>query len=166
MKTLIYLLSLISIISFVSCEKDEPFADCIDDPTCEYFRCKVDGEWWTPYCEQGPLFGCSATDVQYYRDLNGGGLELVAKNSKTNSSIVFDVRGIKVENIETKFYHVGFKSGDKIYNLDTLILNQYMKLIKIDTINFMLEGKFQLSPSKDKEIINITEGSFRLPYRF
>ncbi len=78
MSTSRFFLPLILIVSIllISFEKvpddKEPYSRCKDDPTCEYFRCKVNGKWWTPDCEQGPLFGCTHTDVQYYRYLNGG----------------------------------------------------------------------------------------------
>ncbi len=60
------------IFLLTSCDR-EPYVRCQSDPTCEYFRCKVNGKWWTPDCEQGPLFGCDHTDLQYYRYIEGGG---------------------------------------------------------------------------------------------
>lgn len=72
MSTSRFYLPLILIVSIllISCDK-EPYSRCKDDPDCEYFRCKVNGKWWTPDCEQGPLFGCDHTDVQYYKDSGG-----------------------------------------------------------------------------------------------
>jgi len=160
-----------------SCNKD-PLDACAEDPTCEYFRCKVNGEWWTPDCEDGPLFGCRHTDVLYYQHLNGGGLEIYTSKDSDNSGINFYAWNINTPNISynfiynnqnylTRFYENKDNSGNRNrFFIDTSAIN-YIIFSKIDTLNFILEGKFYfegLDDGGNRKIIS--DGSFRQKYRF
>ncbi len=179
MYTIIRLSSIIFMMTFIlsSCDKD-PVDACIDDPTCEYFRCKVNGEWWTPDCENGPLFGCRHTDVQYYKDSeikpiyiytskesNTSGMNLYARNiQETDLKYKFDFQN---QNDLPRFYEQKQNSVDRIrYLIDTSAVN-YIIFSKIDTLSFILEGKFYfegLDDGGNRKIIS--DGSFRQKYRF
>ncbi len=178
MYTIIRLSSIIFFMTFIlsSCDKD-PLDACAEDPTCEYFRCKVNGEWWTPDCEDGPLFGCRHTDVQYYRDLNGGGLTMNVKKESQQSGFLLSANNI--QSINTK-YEIYRKNGDitryyedenkdkvrERYYIDSLAEN-YIIFDKIDTVNFILQGKFYFEGIDSSGIRKtITDGEFRHRYRF
>src|SRR5690606_6426149 len=68
LRSLAWMSALLMITTFFSCEKD-PLRNCRQDPTCEYFTCKVNGVQWEPQCNSEPLFGCTPWDVQYYKSL-------------------------------------------------------------------------------------------------
>jgi len=156
-----------------SCDKEplEPFQNCINDPECEYFRCKVNGEWWTPDCEQGPLFGCRHTDVQYYKDLRGGSLEMSTSSKKNNDGFIFRLRNIKNIDINNSFIRNN-KIDSRYYSknfdffVDTTMNNEFI-LTSLDTVGFMMNAKFSfIGVDESGQTVTITEGSFRQKYRF
>jgi hypothetical protein len=172
MYTIIRLSSIIFMMTFIlsSCDKD-PVDACIDDPTCEYFRCKVNGEWWTPDCEDGPLFGCRHTDLQYYKDLNRGGLEMTSSSKKQNDGfyiLLYDFNTINLEKdfrINNVIYSRYFTKDFKFY-ADTS-QSSFIKPLKIDTVNFIIQADFQfMGRDGNGNTVSITEGSFRQKYRF
>ena len=166
------LLLLITLTFFTACEKEDPLAACKADPTCEYFRCKVDGKEWRPDCESAFL-GCDAVDVQYYRDLNGGGLSIIAKNSNDTSGIKLTAT-VKKENINYKLFRKNIKSEYyqillnewDSYLVDTTLNNEIF-FTKIDTINYLIEGTYEFTGINESgELKTITDGEFRQQYRF
>jgi hypothetical protein len=175
MYTIIRLSSIIFFMTFMlsSCDKD-PLDACAEDPSCEYFRCKVNGEWWTPNCEDGPLFGCRSVDLQYY--VQDGFFEMTAGSTKNNDGFYFQCQNLFDINTTYNFYsgpniqtkYAISSSNDPcetylIFNPQSSILN----LSKIDKAKFLIEGKFSFSARNNcNGIIEITEGSFRQHYRF
>jgi hypothetical protein len=155
-----------------SCEK-EPLKDCINDPDCEYFRCKINGEWWTPDCEEGPLFGCRHTDVLYYKNSRGGSLEMNTSSKKNNDVFVFRLWNLKEANIDNSYVINGKiytryvdKTIDKRFYVDTTNFNEFI-LISLDTVGLMMNAKFSFTGKDESgKTVSITEGSFRLGYRF
>jgi hypothetical protein len=155
-----------------SCNKD-PLDACAEDPTCEYFRCKVNGEWWTPDCEDGPLFGCRHTDVQYYK--LDGTLIIIASSKINNESFNLTVENIKSPgtykfyngpNVKTRFGRNENSPGCNIYNIYQDSTSN-ISISLLDTTKFIIEGKFSFSAKNDcNDIIEITDGSFRQLYRF
>ena len=158
-----------------SCEK-EPYKACKEDPTCEYLRCKVNGEWWTPDCEQGPLFGCDHTDVQYYRYLNGGGLSIYSSKASNRTGIILTSNNVRYTNTSYNLYRQGkysefylkntvLNSWDSYY-LDTTNFNKLI-ITYIDTVDFILKGNFTFTGKNENgNTVSITEGEFRYHYRF
>ena len=168
------LLVLVTLFLFTACEKEDPLAACKADPTCEYFRCKVDGKEWRPDCESAFL-GCDAVDVQYYRDLNGGGLELNASSEMNSNGLYFFLKEIKDEEIYYSF-DVGSTISSRYFETKNNVkerffvnfsFENYINFSTIDTINFILEGTFQFTGNTDNgEAKEITNGEFRQRYRF
>ncbi len=157
-----------------SCDKD-PIEACAEDPTCEYFRCKVNGEWWTPDCEDGPLFGCRHTDVQYYYGTTGY-IEFSSKSQKNDESMSMRIESVFISdsiyshylgpNTSSRFRRGNNKNDCQIYKLIDQNNSTFL-LAKIDTVKFIIEGKFSFSAKNEcNEIIDITDGSFRQRYRF
>ena len=155
-----------------SCEK-EPYKACKEDPTCEYLRCKVNGEWWTPDCEQGPLFGCDHTDVQYYKE--DGYLSISSTSKKKDEG--FYILALDVlstgdydlydgVNVKTRF-----RRGSNIVDCWVYyIISGEASNITIDYLdnsNYVVGGSFLFKCKNDcGEILNITDGEFRQKYRF
>ena len=161
---------LMTTILLISCEK-EPYKACKEDPTCEYFRCKVNGEWWTPDCEQGPLFGCDHTDVQYYRYLNGGGLEMNSSSKKNNDGFYFLLYNVKNVNEENKLSIKGrvyskYFTDKLMFYVDTTQHNEFI-LIELDTVKYIMSARFFFKGvDENGNTVSITEGEFRQHYRF
>jgi hypothetical protein len=167
-----YFIAFLYIILISSCNKD-PLDACAEDPTCEYFRCKVNGEWWTPDCEDGSLFGCRHTDVQYYRDLNGGGLSMTSSSKKNNDGFVFRLWNIKEINtfnsykrnnkIDTQYFN---NNNDLNFFVDTTKQNEFI-LTHLDTISFIISARFSfIGIDENGQTVSITDGEFRQNYRF
>jgi hypothetical protein len=173
MYTIIRLSSIIFMMTFIlsSCDKD-PVDACKDDPTCEYFRCKVNGEWWTPDCENGPLFGCRHTDVQYYKDLRGGIIELNSSSIKNENGIYLYLYNIKNKNINNSYkinnevysYYFNKKNGQNYY-IDTTKNNEFI-LTSLDTVSFTMSARFSFTGVDESgKTVSITDGEFRQNYR-
>jgi hypothetical protein len=169
-KILILLIS--SILLLPSCEDE--FQQCLDNPDCEYFRCKVNGEDWSTNCESDFLSPCSAIDVQYYK--SSGGLESIANNQLENQNIRLNVKNPKLklgdnrlflnDFIKTQFVDGKQASDCKLFPLDTTMSNNLF-ITAIDTINFRIEGTFYFTGKNScDEIRKITDGVFRVTYRF
>jgi hypothetical protein len=176
MYTIIRLSSIIFFMTFIlsSCNKD-PLDACAEDPTCEYFRCKVNGEWWTPDCEDGPLFGCRHTDVQYYFRTTGT-IEFSSKSENKNEGMLIIIHDIfKTDtmynhylgpNVSSRFRRSNNNLDCQIYKLVDQNSSTFL-LTKIDTVNFLIEGKFSFSAKNEcNDIVRVTDGSFRQHYRF
>lgn len=156
----------------ISCDNDD-LKDCKADPDCEYFTCKVNGEEWSTNCERDPLFACSAIDVQYYKDISG--FSLVAVNGNKKETVFLEVYSkLKLgsnkyfinNSVATKYTNGNKEVNCRKFRLDTLISNDLF-LTKIDTINFELEGTFFLECKNEcNETVKITDGEFRVKYRF
>jgi hypothetical protein len=172
MYTIIRLSSIIFFMTFMlsSCDKD-PLDACAEDPTCEYFRCKVNGEWWTPDCEDGPLFGCRHTDVQYYKDSSGGSLEMSTSSKKNNEGFIFRIWNVKrininlsykrVNKIDSRFYEDNFD-----FYVDTTKNSEFI-LTSLDTVSFMMSARFSFTGVDESgKTVSITNGEFRQKYRF
>ena len=157
-----------------SCDKTSDLEKCKADPMCEYFRCNVDGKPWKPYCESSFL-GCEAVDVQYYKELNGGGLTI--KASKENDTSGFRIVNINIQDTDTEYdmyflpnnrskYFIKVAGDWDEYLVDTSTIN-ILRFSKIDTVNFILEGTFQFTGINENGLKKeITEGQFRQHYRF
>lgn len=168
----IYMLILLSLVG--SCTK--PQYNCDD---CIYFRCKVDGKEWRMNCNTQEPFGCSAYDVQYYRFSNQKHLYLYVKNDRADEIIkirseqIFSInKNYKLNNGNTKgsqtffadrttskdcsTYDVSFDSTDSLY------------ISEIDTVNYIIAGKFDQFTGIDTcgNKVHVTDGEFRLRYRF
>ncbi len=169
-----FYLPLILIVSILltSCDK-EPYSRCKDDPDCEYFRCKVDGKWWTPDCEQGPLLGCTSVDLQYYKQ--DGYLSISANSENNNDGFkILALNVLKVKeynlhngvNVKTSYRRSNNTSNCIIYNIidettSSLVIN------KLDTSKFIIEANFSFKCENEcGELINISDGYFRQHYRF
>ena len=159
------------LVTFLPSCKDDHDA-CFDDPDCEYFRCKVNGEDWSTNCERDPLFGCSAIDVQYYKDIPG--LDFSLSNSDRKDGFILYLRNNIVlgenkfhSNNSLKSYY--FKKDLDVCNLyyvDTLSTN-ILRINLLDTINYKMEGTFIFSSKNEcNETVKITDGNFRVKYRF
>ena len=161
-----------TLISFSCCTPEEdPLAACKADPNCEYFECLVDGEKWVPSCESGPIFGCSAIDIQFYKDLN----YLVAIGKNENESIVIYVHDIvnlkqkyklfKSNSATTLFSEKSLNICDN-FEIDTT-LNNFFYINEIDTSKFIITAEFEFQ-AKDtcNNLKSIKNGSLRTKYRF
>ncbi|MEZ4909487.1 MAG: hypothetical protein R2774_01365 [Saprospiraceae bacterium] len=176
MYTTIRLSSIIFMMTFVltSCDKD-PLEACAEDPSCEYFRCKVNGEWWTPDCEDGPLFGCRHTDVQYYFNTSGT-VEFSSKSQKNNEGIYMLIHSVfEVDTIFNHYSGPNVSSGFRRSNIpmDCRLFDlvqkekSIFKLTKIDKSSNIIEGEFSfIAKNSCNETVNITSGEFRQHYRF
>lgn len=165
------LLSLFAFL-YISCGNENDA--CFDDPDCEYFRCKVNGEEWSTNCERDPLFACSAIDVLYGKSLNA--LDFKAINQSNNQTITFFLRNSNIKLGKNKLFKDDFlisrfSDGKKVtdcilYPIDTLKEN-FVELFLIDTINFKLEGKVEMNCLNNcNESIKIEDAVFKVKYRF
>lgn len=153
-----------------SCDKD-PLEACAENPTCEYFRCKVNGEWWTPDCEVGPLFGCRHTDVQYYKDSRGGSIEMTSSSKKQNDGFYIRCLNIKEKDINNSFainnkIYTKYFNSSNMFFVDSTKHSEFI-LTHLDTISFSISARFSFfGIDENGQTVTITEGSFRQKYRF
>lgn len=147
--------------------------DCDD---CIYFRCKVDGKEWRMNCNTQEPFGCSAYDVQYYRYDGTNNIYLYIKNDDNNSAVKLYAKNIDSTGLRyvirrpgTTFSSYIDRNTKKLcdsYKMDTLKYN-YLRLNEIDTINYIVGGEFEFTGQDScGNVVQITEGKFRLRYRF
>ncbi len=173
MYTIIRLSCIIFMMTFIltSCDK-VPLEVCAEDPSCEYFRCKVNGEWWTPDCEEGPLFGCRHTDVQYYKDLGNGSLEMGTTSKESKDGLYFLLVNIKDKNLQNsyminnnKIFTKYFNSSNMFY-VDTTKYNEFI-LTQLDTMDYIISARFSFTGvDENGNTVSITDGEFRQHYRF
>ncbi len=169
MKKLIYLFGLFITI-LASCDPDEPCPTCFEDVV----RCKVNGEKWVSNCKSSnPLFGCESIDCYYYFKDNNT-LNLSSGSYLNNSGISLNnLSGklIKGKN-EISKRDLGFRDfslhGNCSY-LDSLDVSypNIFEIIYLDTINYVLEGKFQFKVfNLCGDTATITEGYFKTKFLF
>ncbi len=154
-----------------ACESD--LEKCQDNPDCTYFVCKVNGEDWGINCEGDPLFGCTALDARYLKDIQA--LSIIANNIENNTTITFKGKSkLKIGNNSffiNEFINTRFADGNKnepciIFKLDTLVKSNFY-ISQLDTLNYKLEGTFFLECRNEcGDVVNITDGKFRVGYRF
>ena len=173
LRSLAWMSALVMITTFFSCEKD-PLRHCRQDPTCEYFTCKVNGERWEPQCNSDIIFGCTPWDVQYYKNIPA--LDMYIDNEQRKQRITLLVRDKKLilgENdlYTSSFIETSFSDGNKLANCKIFIIDslafQSLQISKIDTINRYLTGTFYFTGKNEcGDEVQITDGEFNLHYRF
>ncbi len=157
---------------FSSCHEEDP---C---PTCfiKIVRCKVNGQDWVSNCiSNDPLFGCSSVRC-YYSYNEKKGLDFSAVNDMNNSGIGLDQfsawGGAQLGSNSIQQRELGFSNFTLPGNcvaLDSLDFsyNNYFILDKIDTVNFILEGKFGFrSYNLCGDTVTITDGYFKTKFIF
>ncbi len=162
------------IFLLTSCDR-EPYVRCQSDPTCEYFRCKVNGKWWTPDCEQGPLFGCDHTDVQYYREHRGGNLILITSSKEKATGFAFRMDSLIMPgkthvyyngpNIKSIYYDDNLSIDCQVF---TILNNSFAKfeVTSIQSDEKLFEGNFSFEAENEcNQRVTVTDGEFRLKYR-
>jgi|SRR5690606_5247928 len=174
LRSLTWMSALVMITIFFSCEKD-PLRHCRQDPTCEYFTCKVNGERWEPQCNSDIIFGCTPWDVQYYRKTSGNlGMYIRNESIKQNFTLLTRNQILKIgenelfinEDIQTRYSDLTKSENCVRFKIDTLVPYSFY-LSRIDTISYYLTGTFHFTGKNDcGEEVQITDGEFNLHYRF
>ena len=167
MKKRTFLYILIPLL-FLSCVKEEPKPDSI--PYYDMFRCKINGELYTPYCEGNILWGCNPIDCQYYKDTKS--FEIAVNNTSKMISISMYKYGIELGDNQLQngqMFNQNLEGNCKYYAFDSLQANNLI-INYIDTINQMIQGNFEITLTHgftgcNKDTIYITEGYFNVPYR-
>lgn len=132
---------------FYSCREDETCPNCFKD----FVRCKVNGKEWESNCvSNDPLFGCRAVRCDYSYNLKRG-LSISAINDANSSGIslnqfsawgggIFGDNSIQQRELKLSNYNL---LGNCI-RMDSLDFsyNNYFILENIDTLNFIIEGRF------------------------
>lgn len=166
---------LIMIIFLTGCEK--PYIPCDpSNPDCIYAVCRVDGERWGMSCEREGIFGCSAADVQYYRYTGSNNIYIYIKNEARNSAIKVRAKSVESQDqiypllapgkIISFYTESNNASLCSTYKMDTTLHN-YILLNEIDTINRIVAGEFEFTGQDTcGKVVHITDGRFRLNYRF
>ena len=166
---------LIMIIFLTGCEK--PYIPCDpSNPDCIYAVCRVDGERWGMSCERDGIFGCSAADVQYYRMYPEEHIYIYIKNDAEDSALKVRAKYVQfVDEIyplatlgQVPSFYVDRKTSSlcSTYKIDTTKYN-YLLLNEIDTVNFIVGGEFEFTGQDScGKVVHITDGRFRLNYRF
>jgi hypothetical protein len=109
--------------------------------------------------------------------LNGGGLELNARNEKHSNGFYFSLKNIKEENFEysfdqgsnivSRYVEDEDEDGTKERYFIDFSKDNSIIFSRIDSINFILEGEFHfIGKTESGAIKEITEGQFRQHYRF
>jgi hypothetical protein len=156
-----------------SCQKEDmPPSDGHEN----IFRCKVNGEEWTPHCISD-FFGCSAIDCQYYVVDGVLGISVIRRyeDDSADEYIGMDIRGAIIgDNILRQSSGYEYANGLKVfpcgyYDLDTLKIHKFT-IINIDTIKHTIEGTFEYSAydrnGSCADTVYITDGYFDIVYRF
>lgn len=168
---IIQILLLISSLLY-ACNDDEVCPKCHKD----FVICKVNGIKWRSNCiSNEPLFGCRDVSCYYYIK-DDFGLNLSAGNSNNNSGITLDQGsawgGAKLGNNsiqKTEFGFINFSLNGNCSRLDSIDFsyNNYLILDKIDTINYLLEGRFGYRDyNLCGDTATITDGRFNTRYFF
>lgn len=170
----IYFKFVIYIVSILisSCADEDPCPRCFED----IVTCKVNGKEWRSNCiSNDPLFGCRSITTHYYI-YNGNSLNISALNDHNNSGIRIDYSGINggiahshnmIPNID--FGYSNYLLTGNCIRLDSMEnnFNNFLILDKIDTFNYIVEGKFGFSSfNLCGDTITITEGYFKTKFLF
>jgi hypothetical protein len=147
------------------CTKEEECDDCL-----ETFRCKINGEKWSPQCDGYPNSWCPDIDCQFYIDNRY--LSLYIVNDNDMSRLRFSAYNLSVSktrsliNLRREYKDLS-RGNCASYDLIQSLTN-YIELISIDTINYTVEGSFAFSVLGrcDGDTLHITDGYFHLAYRF
>lgn len=153
-----------------SCTDEDPCPRCFED----IVTCKVNGKEWRSHCiSNDPLFGCRAVDCHYYFT-EGNGLDMSAVNSNDHSSIILDQGsawgGGQLGNHSIELHELGFydlKQKGNCLLLDSLdtFYKHYFILDKIDTTNYILEGRFGFKVYNHcGDTATITDGHFKTKF--
>jgi len=161
----------ISVMLLSSCQEEDPCPRCFED----IVTCKVNGKEWRSNCiSNDPLFGCRAVTCYYYYK-EGAGLDLNSTSDLEN--ITFSIGkasidggakiGINQLNANRILIHDHDLIGNCIqYRGDTSIENN-IELTLIDTINYIIEGKFQCGGINTcGDTIILTNGYFKTKFIF
>jgi len=162
----------ISVMVLSSCQEEDPCPRCFEDVV----TCKVNGKEWRSNCiSNDPLFGCRAIDCHYsYNEEKG--LSLEAGNSKNSSGLTLDQGsawgGAKlgvnsIEQNEIRF--INFNLTGNCSRLDSVDFSykNYFILDKIDTTNYILEGRFGFKVYNNcGDTATITDGYFKTKFIF
>ncbi|MBP6185159.1 MAG: hypothetical protein KA479_09480 [Saprospiraceae bacterium] len=163
------LITMISVAS--SCQKEESKSPSWH---VDVFRCKVNGEEWTPKCISDPLFGCSAVDCQYYwQDTKT--LSLSAVRRENNDLVYQSMRlykyqsefGDNVLGHPKREYKDWNKPAACIgHDMDTTSVRR-LTILEVDTVNFLIKGTFEFTAINDcQDTMHITDGYFHVNFRF
>ena len=171
MKTLTILL--ITLLALPSCSiVEEPFEP---DWHLNQFRCKINGKEWKPYCVSGPLFGCSATDCQYYWDTKGLEISASYKTSlgAIHQAMRFNARpappgqSVPIWSAGYSDYNLPGPTGH--YDLDTTFAH-HVTILEVDTVNYTIKGTFAFTcidpEGGRKNKVVISDGYFHLNFRW
>ncbi len=158
----------ISIVILSSCNKEDPCPSCFEDVV----TCKVNGKEWRSNCiSNDPLFGCRAVNCYYYIK-DDYGLNLLAGNINPNSGLEINIRNLKLGNNNIKSRSFGYTDMKLLGNcikIDSLVPNYLneMNVVKIDTVNYILEGKFAYQVHNFcGDTITISNGYFKTKFLF
>ena len=166
-QTTTLLLTIITLFSY--CKKEDPEPDPI--PYFDKFRCKINGQLYTPYCEGNLIFGCNPIDCQYYHDTKK--ISLRVRNERINLSMaVRSSRGVKIGNNSLSKTIGGgvtddsYPNGCQSFDHDTTRYNN-ITILSIDTVNFKIEGEFEFDAlNQCGDTLRVREGYFNTNYRF
>lgn len=165
MKKSIILLGFLSLISLISCEKDEK-KEFLSDSS--FYAIKNDSEWittcsWANYSINDKRFVIvgSKRDSDYYQD--------------EKLHFTFKIRDISKSNTVTNFYSewnfiVGGDAISDTYKVDSTY-NNLITINLLDTINKQISGTFLIKLIRDKfrsdlgETMLYKQGNFKLKYK-
>ena len=141
-----------------------------EDQKHKTFRCKVNGETWTP--SSSDIFTVDPFDVNYYFKEDNH-LDISASSSINNQAIevTSEILETDVENpiiyYDRVFRDFNFGSNNCIYfELDTLQKN-YVKILDVDTVNYFIIGEFEYTATNDcGDRVEITDGYFDVNFTF
>lgn len=171
------ILFILSIITFLSCTKEEPEPTPPKPNEADTMRALINGEEWSAYCGSSiPGLGCTKVNCQYYPDTKS--FELIAAGGESNY-LIFVGRGsnwggIKVGKnaLHERGAHVQcsndacLNENCRKYELDTTQYN-FLDIISIDLNLKIIEGEFKFSAINYdcNDTIIVTDGYFRTNYR-
>jgi len=165
----LFLLGLFGLLA--GCQKEDPTPTYHKD----IFRCKVNGVEWSATCPSTGLFGCEPIDCQYYwKDTKGFEIRALRRNNITSirESIALFARPVVIGNNLTifprknNFMNMKNSSDCIIYTIDSASTN-YIDIVYIDTLNYLIEGSFEYTAINNcQDSVMVTDGYFFVTFRF
>lgn len=157
---------------FYSCKEDETCPNCFKD----FVRCKVNGKEWESNCvSNDPLFGCDPITCYYYiKDDYGFSLHAGSSNDNNGISLIqaSGWGGARLGMNIINYREFGLRNLNNINNciyLDSIDFNfnNFFQLLKIDTVNFVVEGKFGFKVfNLCGDTATVTDGYFKSKFIF